>query len=218
MTMTKGFVVAVAAGAMVAAVTREAQAATVQKVTFKGNQVSTFFSGSTTINCAGGGTAEFSASGFLSGAQQLFKSKGSPKTVSNGVFVDVSFFNGCTSESRFASGGISGGFAPPNRTLAAASLEGSTVIQDFGDGATFPFSLDVEVVGEGPVSAGRTKSHTRTVGAPGNAFTITHSDFSNANRAGTASGTVTVAGVTLTPEFSSTTLIFNSNSVLTIEH
>jgi hypothetical protein len=209
------FVLTVAVVTLGAALT--AEAAVVSNVRFKGNQVFTGFSGSTTITCADGTTGEFSVNGFLNASESFFKTPGSPASGGNGISVDVSWFNSCTNEFRFASGFILNGLTPPNKKLQSASLEGTGQIQDFSDGAIFDVAVDVAVVGEGPISAGKSVSHTRIFDGPGGPISITHSNFANANRSGIATGTITIDGVELTPEFSFTTLNFNNNSQLIIE-
>jgi hypothetical protein len=194
-----------------------AHATVVSSFRFKGIQVATSFFGSVPIDCGGGATGEFSANGFISGGDQVFKIKGIDKIDGNAVVVDVFFSNSCTGESRFASGAVQNGLNPPNRKLEFASMEGSTFIQDFFDGAVFPFSLDVEVEGVGPISAGRSKSNTKTQDTPDGPITITHSDFANSNRSAIAIGTVTINGITLTPEFFLAGMNTNANSTLTVE-
>lgn len=197
-----------------------ARAAVVNKTKFRGNQVATSFFGSTPITCAGGSTSTATVSGFLSGAESILRIRGTGTFDSSGTFVLIdSFFNGCTGEFFGGlSGGIAGGFTAPNRQLMSAELEGSTQVQDFGSGALIPVAIDVSVTGVGPISAGRSNSHTRTVQTPDGPLVITNSRFANANRAGTATGTITVAGITFTPEFSFTTLSFNDNATITIEN
>jgi hypothetical protein len=194
-----------------------ADATVVSAVTFKGIQVTASFFGSAPITCDNSLEGEFFVNGFLSGAEQVFKSHGSKKFDGNAVVVDVFFFDSCTGESRFASGAVSNGLNPPSRNLEFASMEGSTLVQDFFDGAQFPFSLDVDVQGVGEISAGRFKEHTKTENTESGTVTIVHSDFANANRSAIASGSVTLDGVTLTPEFSFSLMNRNANSQRVIE-
>jgi hypothetical protein len=80
-------------------------------------------------------------------------------------------------------------------------MDGSTLVQDFFDGAQFPFSLDVDVEGVGVIGAGRFKEHTKTENTESGTVTVVHNDFANANRSAVASGTVTLDGIALVPEF-----------------
>lgn len=193
-----------------------ARAEVLERNKFKGSQASTSFSSVTPLVCEDGSDNQLFVDGFIQGAEQITKTKGTPRTVSNGSFISVSFFNGCTGESRFLSGGVTGGFDTPNRRLTRASLEGSTLLQDFSDGAQFAFEMDIELEGIGDLSAGR--SHDRTVQElPDGTRVMTISNFSNANREATATGTITLDGVELAPQFSFGTLVFNGNSQLIIE-
>ncbi len=99
----------------------------------RGASAATSFSGSATIHCAGGGSGTVSASGFLSGSQTITKATGSPKTVNNGIFVEVdSYSNTCTGATLgFADGGIANGFTPPSVRLNSAQVAGTTTVQDF---------------------------------------------------------------------------------------
>ncbi len=189
-------------------------AVTVDKQTFKGSQGATTFSGSATIACAGGGSGTVSASGFLSGSQQITKTSGSPKMVNNGVFVEVdSYSNTCTGATLgFADGGIANGFTPPNAHLNSAQLLGTTTVQDFGTGLTITVAIDVVLEGTGPISAEKSNTKTKTKGP----FTITIMRSASASRAADASGTISVGGVAIDATFSSTTLSTNANATLTI--
>jgi hypothetical protein len=208
----------VATTVAIAALGAGAQAATVDKQRFKGKQVAVEFSATVSITCADGSTGSVSASGFLSGANQISKETGTPKSVSNGTFVEVDgYTNSCTGASLpFGDGGIDGGFTPPNKKLNSAELAGSTTVQDLNTGRTFPVSIDVIVEGTGPLTAGKSHARSRTVVTPGGPVTITITDSSNANREGTASGSVTIDGVELDPTFSSVTLSDDANTEITI--
>jgi hypothetical protein len=198
---------------------QDARAATVEKDSFKGSQAATFFTSTTAIACAGGGTGTVSASGFLSGSESISKQTGSPKTVSNGVFVEIdSYANSCTGASlSFGDGGITSGFAPPNKKLASAGLEGVASVQDFSTGLSISVDLDLVIVGTGPITTEKSHSRTKTVESPGGPITITISRSSSSNRAGVVSGTITIDGVALDADFSSTTLSSNASTDITIE-
>jgi hypothetical protein len=202
----------------IAGISGHAGAATeVMRVTFKGSQTAVGFTASASVTCADGSAGLVSAFGFLSGADQLFVSTGQPTIMANGVFVEIdSFANSCTNEFfGFATGSIVNGYTPPNKKLDEASLVGSTLVQDL-NGASFSFSANIDVVGSGPTSQGKSNSHNKVTGSKGGPLTISISHFANANRSGTPSGTITIAGFTLVPEFFFATLSSNDNSSLTV--
>lgn len=196
-----------------------AQATVLERDRFKGSQVATSFSGSVALTCADGSEGTATASGFLSGASTLTKTKGAPRTETNGIFVDVTYSNSCTGVNvSFADGSIPDGLTPPrNKKLKDAALDGNGTVQDFGTGATLPISLAVDVEGTGDVNTSAASSHTTTVNTPGGTITVTITHSANANRSGTASGTVTIDGVVFTPDFFSTSLSLNRNSEIVIE-
>lgn len=200
---------------MIASLGSPAQAAVVEKQSFSGTQAATSFSASTTIRCGRHSTAIVSATGFLAGSSSVTKQTGTPKTVSNGIFVEIdSYSNGCTGANLgFATGGIANGLTPPDRRLNSAGLNGTTLVQDPGSGVQISVKLDVVIEGIGPLNASASSTKTRTV-AP---VTITITNSSSANRDGVGSGTITIDGVELDPTFTSTTLSDNANSVITIE-
>ncbi len=136
--------------------------------------------------------------GFLSGSQTVSKTTGQPKSVSNGVTVDVfAFSNGCTNESiGFAEAGFAGTFDSPNKKLDSAGLTGSGLLQDFDTGVQVPISVDVEIDATGPLTSTSASTKTKTVDGPGGPVTITIERSSNSNRNGTATGTIIVDGVT----------------------
>jgi hypothetical protein len=182
--------------------------------TFKGSQGATSFSGSATIACAGGGHGTVSAAGFLSGSQTITKTTGSPKTVNNGIFVEVdSYSNTCTGATLgFADGGIANGFTPPNVRLNSAQLAGTTTVQDFDTGLSIAVAIDVVLEGTGPITASNSTTKTKTKGP----VTITITSSASASRAADASGTISVGGVAIDATFSSTTLSSNANATITI--
>jgi hypothetical protein len=171
------------------------------------------------VRCANGSHAPVTASGFLSGSTQISKATGSQPMMSNGIFVEVdAYSNGCTGASiGFAEGGIANGYTPPHRNLASAALDGTTLVQDFDTGSQVSVSLNIDIHGTGPVTGDSSSSRTRTVADPGGPITITITQSDDGSRAGTATGTITIDGVKLSPTFSSTTLSFNRSTEITIE-
>ena len=188
--------------------------AVVDKESFKGSRADTFFSGSATIACAGGGSGTLSMSGMLSGAQSITKATGSPKTVSNGASIEIdNYSNTCTGLTfGFAFGGFASGFTPPNAHLNSAQVAGTGSVQDFDSGATVQVAVDVVWEGTGPLSAEKSHTITKTKGP----FTITIMRQANANRTADASGTIKADGVDINATFTMSTLSSNANGTLTV--
>src|SRR6188508_353849 len=160
-----------------------ARAATeIQRVTFKGNQVSASFTISSNITCPGpgGGDGIVIANGSLSGSEQVFASTGMPTFMSNGVVVDLSYFNSCTGTTiGFGSGGAPNTLTPPNKKLDSAAMVGTATVQDFGSGLTVPVSFNVTVVGEGNTNQSKSNSKSKTVGSTGGPLQVSVSHFAN---------------------------------------
>jgi hypothetical protein len=206
-------------GMVVASFAGNARSATVDRQKFDGSQVATTFSADAAIRCSDGTQGSVFAMGFISGSQSITKQPGTRKVVDNGVFVEIdAYSNSCTGVNfGFAEGAITGGFSPPNNNLVSARLAGSADAQDFDTGATIHVTLDLVVSGTGSIVAEKANTKTRTIQGEGGPFTITIARSANANRAGTVTGTITIAGVVLHPEFFGTTLLRNSSSTITIE-
>jgi hypothetical protein len=187
------------------------------KETFSGSQVIAGFFGSGSLTCPDGTPGFVSAFGSLTGALQITKSPGTPSSMSNGVFVEVdSFFNTCTGQGLSGSGGIPGGFTPPDKKLTSSAMSGSTLVQDFGSGLQIPVSVNVSVVGTGNLSQSKDNSQSKTVGSTGGPLSINHSHFANSNRSGTATGTITIDGTPIDAEFFFSLLIANDNSSMSV--
>jgi hypothetical protein len=199
-------------------IAQDARAATVDKESFKGSQVATSFSSTTTIGCADGSAGSVSASGFLSGSDSVTKETGTPKTTSNGIFVEIdTYANTCTGASlSFGDGGIANGYAPPNKKLASAGLEGVATVQDFSTGLSITVDLALVIEGTGPITTSKAHSRTKTVQSPGGPVTITITNSASSSRDGVVSGTITIDGVALDADFTSTTLSSNANTEITI--
>lgn len=217
--MTKTRTMLAAAMAVMGGFLGTAQATTViQQVSFSGQQAAFQFTASTSITCADGSTGMAAAFGFISGAQQIFDSTGSPQSISNGTFVEIdSYSNSCTGVFFSGDGGLSGGFTPPDKQLDSASMQGNGFVQDFGTGNTFAFSLDVSIVGSGSTSSEKSTSHSKVTGTTHGNVSISHSKSASSNRSGTATGSITVDTVTF-PSFDTffVELISNSSSSLTV--
>jgi hypothetical protein len=189
----------------------------VQHVTFTGSQVAVGFFGSGEVTCADGSQGFVSAFGSLSGAQQVTRSTGTPQTLSNGVFVEIdSYFNTCTNQALSGTGGIANGFTPPDKQLTSAALVGTASVQDFSSGATIPVSINITVQGVGNTSQSKSNSQSKTIGAKGGPLMINVSHFANSNRSGTATGTISIGGVAIDPQFFFAILIANDNASTSI--
>ena len=209
-----GLTVLSAALALLTCLHAEAHGAVVEKSKQVGKQAATSFSGTATITCPDGSTGSVSAFGFLSGSEQINKQTGTPKTETNGVFVEVDFYsNDCTNTFLSGFGGITDGFTPPNKRLNSAGLEGTAFVQDFGSGVQIAVAIDVVIEGTGPLTASKSTTKTKTL----HPVTITINKSANANRAGVASGTIAIDGVALDTTYSNTTLSDNATLDITIE-
>lgn len=195
-----------------------ANAATVvEQDTFIGSQVPVGFFGSGEVTCADGSHGFVSAFGSLTGAQQITRSTGTTKTISNGVFLEIdSFFNTCTGLAVSGFGSIVNGFTPPDKKLTSSALVGTGSVQDFGSGATVAVSIDITVTGTGNTSQSKSNSQSKTIGSHGGPLQINVSHFANSNRSGSASGTISIDGVAIDPQFFFAILIANDNSSTTI--
>ena len=195
-----------------------AHAKTVDKQKFKGYQTATTFTVNETLTCADRTSGSVFASGFLSGSDSISKETGSPKTISNGVFVELdTYSNTCTGVNfGFADGSIPNGYTPPNKNLNSAGLMGTASLQDFDTGRTIVIAIDLVVEGTGPITASKSHSHTRTVQTPGGPVTINIDTSANSNRSGDVSGTLSIDGTELDATYSSTTLSTNASTEITI--
>jgi len=196
-----------------------ARAATVDKQKFKGSQAATSFSANNALTCADGSAGSVFASGFLSGSDSISKETGTPKTVTNGIFVEVDIYsNTCTGVNfNFGDGSIANGYTAPNKKLNSAGLDGSTTVQDFDTGNTIPVVVDLVIEGTGPVTATAAHSKTKTVQGKHGPVTITITTSANSTRAGLVSGSLTIDGVELDATYSSTTLSSNGSTEITID-
>jgi hypothetical protein len=196
-----------------------AHAATVDKQKSKGSQAAASFSANNAITCADGSAGTVFSSGFLSGSDSLSKETGTPKTVSNGIFVEIDIYsNTCTGVNfNFGDGSIPNGYTPPNKKLNSAGLEGSTTVQDFDTGTMIPVVLDLVIEGTGPLTAEKAHSKTRTVQGKHGPITITTTTSADSSRTGVVSGTLSVDGVELDATFSPVTLSSNGSTEITIQ-
>jgi len=191
-----------------------AQAATeVQRVTFKGAQVTSSFTISTNITCADTSDGIIIANGFLNGAEQVFASTGMPTFMSNGVTMDLSYFNSCTGTTiGFGSGGFPNALTPPNKKLDSAAMVGTGTVQDFGSGQTIPVSFNISFVGDGLTSQGKGNSKSRLVGSTGGPLQVTISHTANSNRSAIATGTMSIEGFAVNADFLFPFFNLNDNS------
>jgi hypothetical protein len=195
-----------------------AHAKTVDKQKFKGSQTATSFTVDEALTCADGTSGSVFASGFLSGSDSISKETGTPKTTSNGVFVELDIYsNTCTGVNfNFGDGGIPNGYTPPNKNLNSAGLMGTASVQDFDTSKTIAIVIDLVVEGTGPITASKSHSHTRTVQTPGGPITINIDSSANSNRSGDVSGTLSIDGTEFDATYSSTTLSTNATMEITI--
>src|SRR5450432_1938311 len=195
-----------------------ASAKTVDKQKFKGTQAATSFTINEPLTCADGSGGNVFSSGFLSGSNSISKETGTPKTIVNGVFVELDIYsNTCTGVNfGFGDGNIVDGYTAPNKRLNSAGLMGTASVQDFGTGNTIAVTIDLVIEGTGPLTASTSHSRTRTVQTPGGPITITIDNSANSNRAGDVSGTLSIGGTEFDATFSSATLSTNANMEITV--
>ncbi len=189
-----------------------AAAAEVARYTFSGAQASFAFTASTSLTCSDNSGGFAVAFGYLQGGEQISTSTGSPPYSSNGTYVQIdAYFNSCTGVSMAAIGSIAGGFTAPDKKLTSAGFAGSGTVQDFNSTNSFPVSLDLQLVGVGNTNSSKSNSHSKTTGTKQGPLSISHDHGANTNRAGEASGSLTIDGVTFT-DISSFNGFLNSNS------
>ena len=167
----------------------------VARYTFSGAQASFNFVATTSITCPGevGGFAM--AIGYLQSAEQVYSSAGT----FNGTYVQIdAYYNSCTGVSFSGTGSVPNGFTAPDKKLTSASITGSGTVQDFYTGVSLPVSLDVQVVGVGNTSTSKSNSHSKVTATKQGPLYISHDHSANTNRAGEASGSITVDGITFT--------------------
>jgi hypothetical protein len=194
-------------------------AKSVDKESFKGSQASTSFSSTTSTTCADHSKGTVTANGFITGSDSISKETGSPKTVTNGVSVELdNYSNSCTGASvGFGDGTAANGYTPPNKKLNSAGLEGTVPVQDIDSGYTATVVLDLVIEGTGPISAEKSHSRTRTVQGKKGPVTIEIDTSADSNRSGVVSGTISIDGVELDATFDGpTTLSSNASKEITI--
>jgi hypothetical protein len=188
--------------------------ATVDVEKTQGSNVQTSFTGSANITCPDGTDGSVFALGFISGSESMQKTTGSPRTFTDGVFVEVDeYVNSCTGAFASGFGGIANGYVPPNKRLTSARLVGSTTFQDLNSGQTFPVKMNIMITGTGPLTA--TKDNTVSHGSGPITLTVSHTG--SASREGIVTGTLSIDGVELDATFSTTTMFANTMTTITVE-
>ncbi|HXJ21382.1 MAG TPA: hypothetical protein VMT03_14215 [Polyangia bacterium] len=180
----------------------------------QGANVSTFFSASMDITCPSGTDGSVFVVGFVQGSESLTKDTGSPRTFTDGIFLEIDeYVNSCTGAFAFGFGGVSNGFLPPGPRLNFSKLFGSGTFQDFNSGLTYPFSLNLNIEGQGPISATKDSTVSRGSGP----IIVTVSRSASATRSGGVTGTLSIDGIELNATFSSTSLSSNAASTITVQ-
>ena len=174
---------------------RSAAAAEVFRYTFSGAQASVSFSGEAAITChdeLGNAYSGYAlAQGYLQGGEQIY----SDGYTGNGTYMQLFHYNSCTDVGGIAFGGSSGTFTPPDKRLDSAKMLGSGTLQNT-DGSQIAISFDAQIVGVGGISSSKSASHAKTAGSKNGPVFISRDHSANSNRAGEASATITVNGVT----------------------
>jgi hypothetical protein len=188
-----GFVLMALAGVALSA--RSAAAAEVARYTFSGAQASFSFSGEVAVTCHDELGNEYPGysmiQGYLQGGEQIY----SDGYTANGTYMQLFHYNSCTNVGGVAFGGTSATFTPPDRKLDSAKMLGSGTIQS-PDGSRIAVSFDAQIVGVGGISSSKAASHGKTAGTKNGPVFISRDHSANSNRAGEASATITVNGVT----------------------
>jgi hypothetical protein len=189
-------------------------AVTVDVEKSQGAHVSTSFSSTTSITCADGTDGSVFAFGSIIGSESMSRETGSPRTFSDGIFIEVDeYVNTCTGAFASGTGGISNGFLPPGPRLNFAKLVGSGTFQDFSSSLSYAVSLNLTVEGEGPVTP--TKATTVTHGS--GPLIVTVSRSASTARSGGVTGTISIDGVELNATFSGTSMFSSSQSTITVQ-
>ena len=149
---------------------------------------------------AGAGFTSTDPSGCIETSVFVFASEGSikggpgaPSSTGPGVFVTVSQFDNCSGTGAFLSGGGEATLFEVNRTLTEARLQATITAIDEISGAEVPIEVDLTWTGTGDLL--RQMGHNKSQ-LPG---IVVIQSFKNVVREATASGSVLVDGVNLTP-------------------
>ena len=147
------------------------------------------FFGSAPITCGDGSPGFAAAIGSLSGADGLRIERVAAVDGKRRLRADRLLLDSCTGVSvGGASGGITDGFAAPDKKLTSATMTGTTLVQDFSTGAQFSVSVDIDVIGTGQTT--QSKGHTKTTlkHLTGGPVQVTMNRSANGNRTGTPEG------------------------------
>lgn len=192
-----------------------ARAQTVAQVSSsKGTQASTFVQFGPSVICADGSVGTANGFGYISGSESISHSPGTPKSISDGAFIEIfDYSDSCTGTSiGFGLAGFSGGYTAPKPNLASAALTGSTFVQDLDTGASYPLSIDLVFTANDPIQTfrGTTASHD----FPG--YTVVVNRNASSARDAGVTGTITINGVVPDATYSSTVINSNTSSQTTV--
>lgn len=185
-----------------------------QVFTQKGTETFAFFSFGPSVICADGSTGTASGFGSIIASDSIFHSPGSPKSVSNGGFIEVfGYSDSCTGASiGFGQGQLSY-TAPNSPQLTSSSVTASGFIQDFDTGNSYPLSINLVFTGNGPLEASKgTFVYHDTFGD-----TVTVQRSANASRQAGVTGTIAINGVEPEVVYSTAILIGNSNGSTVVQ-
>jgi hypothetical protein len=199
---------AVLAALVLAGLVGRAQAAEIERISTVGSQAAFEFNASTSITCADGSPGVANLLAFVSAADSINKTTGSPQSMSNGVSMEVFFyFNSCTGAFiGFGDGGIPNSYTAPDKKLTSAAIAGSGTVQDFDFGNTYPFSMNVSFTGTGSTNQEKSSSHSKVIGTKHGNLSISNNQSANSSRGATVTGTIGIENVT----FSSFDVFFAS--------
>ena len=188
----------------------------ISRTSFTGSQAFTIFNAGANVTCDDNQTeGVVFASGFMQAAQQV--QTGDSSFMSNGTLVSLFFyFNSCTGVSMGGDGGVPNSFTPPDKKLISAALVGSGTVQDFGTGQTLAVAFNVSFEGDGSINQMKSNTKQKIIAATGGPLMVSTTHSASNNRSATVTGTMSIGGVALNPEFFSSTLSFNGSASRTV--
>lgn len=153
----------------------------------KGSNAGASFTSTDPSGCIETSVFVFGSEGSIKGGP------GAPSSTGPGLFVDVFQSDNCSGTGSFLSGGGEATLFEVNRTLTEARLQATITAIDEISGAEVPIEVDLTWTGTGDLL--RQMGHEKSQ-LPG---IVVIQSFKNVVRQATASGSVLVGGVNLTP-------------------
>ena len=187
---------------------------TVQSDMFMGTNLDNFVTLGPNVICPDGSQGSACGFGFIFAADSITHTPGTPPTNTNGAFIEIDgYSDSCGTSLGFALGGLSGGYTGPNSSLQAASVSGTTTVQDLDFGTLATVVLNLAYTGQGRlfVNSGASVSHDYG----GYVVTVNHDVFKS--RDATVSGTFTINGAQPDLSFFTTNLVDSSSGSVIVQ-